>query len=126
LDKVDLIELMEGEAAKLSPEGREMWEEWEFMEHTAPDLETRMAREYEITERIFELPVPQQIAIARLVEMLKGLCSADKAEDAGEDGEKHLIQAVINAAILKDREEGRMVDPYMTIDQAITRLEESG
>jgi hypothetical protein len=31
---------------------------------------------------------------------------------------------VINAAMLKDREEGRAIDAHMTLDRAITRLEE--
>jgi hypothetical protein len=31
---------------------------------------------------------------------------------------------VINAAMLKDREEGRRVDPNMTLDLAIARLAE--
>jgi hypothetical protein len=38
LDKISLIELMEDEAARLSPEGRQLWEEWEFLVESAPDI----------------------------------------------------------------------------------------
>jgi hypothetical protein len=46
LDKIRLIELMEDEAARLSPEGRELWEQWEFLVESTPELESRMARAY--------------------------------------------------------------------------------
>jgi hypothetical protein len=55
LNRVRLIELFEGEAKRLSTEGRELWEYWGFLLESAPGMESRMAREYEISERIFEL-----------------------------------------------------------------------
>jgi hypothetical protein len=126
LDRIRLIELMEGEAARLSPEGRELWEEWEFLVESAPELESRMVREYEITERIFDLPVPEQVVISRLAELLAGLREADEAERRGGSGEEIRVRGVIQAAWLKDQEEGRTVDPNMTLDQAVTRLREYG
>jgi hypothetical protein len=126
LDKIPLLELMENEAARLSPEGRQLWEEWEFLVESAPELESRMAREYEITERIFELPVPEQIVISRLAELLTGLRKSDEAEGRGESGEGHRVRGLIHAAWLKDQEEGRTIDPYMTLDQAVARLKEHG
>ena len=78
MDRIRLIELMEGEAARFSPEGRKLWEEWEFLVESAPELESRMVREYEITERIFDLPVPEQVVISRLAELLAGLHEADE------------------------------------------------
>jgi hypothetical protein len=126
LDKIRLIELIEAEAARLSPEGRELWEEWEFLVESAPGLESRMAREYEISERIFELPVPEQGLIGRLAELLAGLRESDQAEVRGESGEEHRVRGVINAAWLKDREEGQAIDPDMMLDQAIARLRELG
>ena len=124
MDRIRLIELMEGEAARLSPEGRELWEEWEFLMESAPELESRMVREYEITERIFDLPVPEQVAISRLAELLAGLRKSDEAEGRGGSGESHRARGVIQAAWLKDQEEGRTIDPDMTLDQAVTRLKE--
>ena len=126
MDRIRLIELMEDEAARLSPEGRELWEEWEFLVESAPELESRMAREYEITEQIFELPIPEQIVISRLAELLAGLRRSDEAEGRGESGEEHRVRDVIQAAWLKDQEEGRTIDPDMTLDQAVARLKEHG
>ena len=122
MDKIRLIELMENEAARLSPEGRELWQEWQLHVESAPDLETRMAREYEITERMFDLPMPEQIAISRLAELLAGLRESDEAEERGETGEEHRVRGVIQAAWLRDQEEGREPNPDMTLDQAIARL----
>ena len=124
MDKIRLIELMENGAARLSPEGRELWQEWQLHVESAPDLETRMAREYEITERMFDLPMPEQIAISRLAELLAGLRESDEAEERGETGEEHRVRGVIQAAWLRDQEEGREPDPDMTLDQAIARLNE--
>ena len=126
MDKLRLIELIEGEAARLSPEGRELWEQWEFLVESAPELESRMAREYEIMERIFGLPLPEQVVTSRLAELLAGLRNAEEAEGQGEPGEEYRIRGVIQAAMLKDREEGRTIDPGMTLDQAIARLKEHG
>jgi len=126
LDKIRLIELMEDEAARLSPEGRQLWEEWEFLVESAPELESRMAREYEIAERIFELPAPEQIVISRLAELLTGLRKSDEAEGRGESGEEHRVRGLIHAAWLKDQEEGRTIDPDMTLDQAVARLKKHG
>jgi hypothetical protein len=126
LDKSSLIELMEDGAARLSLEGRQLWEEWEFLVVSAPELESRMAREYEIIERIFELPAPEQIIISRLAELLIGLRKSDEAEGRGESGEEHRVRGVIQAAWLKDQEEGRTIYPDMTLDQAVARLKEHG
>ncbi len=126
MDKISLIELMEDEAARLSPEGRQLWEEWEFLVESAPKLESRMAREYEITERIFELPAPEQTIISRLAELLTSLRKSDEAEGRGESGEEHRVRGLIYAAWLKDQEGGRTIDPDMTQDQAVARLKEHG
>jgi hypothetical protein len=121
-----LIELVEGEEARLSPEGRELWEELELVRESLPDPadESRMAREYDIMERIFELPVPEQFVISRLAELMAGLRDSEEAERRGESGEEHRVRGVIHAAWLKDREEGRTVNPNMTLEPAIARLKE--
>jgi len=82
-----------------------------------------MAREYEIMEQIFELPAPEQFAISRLVELVDGL---RKAEDRGELGDEHRVRGVVNAAWIEDRQEGLSIDPNMTLDRALARLQEPG
>jgi hypothetical protein len=126
VDRIHLIELIEVQSARLSDEGRGLWEQLEFLRESIPDPEepSRMALEYDIMERIFELPVPQQFITSRLAELVGGLRAAEEAERRGESGDDHRARGVINAAMLKDREEGQLIDAHMTPDRAITRLEE--
>jgi hypothetical protein len=126
MDRIRLIELIEGESGRLSPESRGLWEELEFLRESIPDPkeESRMTREFDITERIFDLPMPEQFVISRLAELVGGLRRSEIAEEQGERGNEHRVGSVINAAWLKDRQEGRAIDPDMTLDQAIARLKE--
>jgi hypothetical protein len=126
LDRVRFIELIEGETARLSLGGRKLWEELEFIRESIPDPadEDRMAREYEIMERIFELPMPEQFVTSRLAELVAALRKSEEAECRGEPGDEDRVRGAINAAMLKDREERRTVDPNMTLERAITRLKE--
>jgi hypothetical protein len=126
LDSVRFIELIEGETARLSLEGRELWEELEFIRESIPDPadESRMAREYEVMERIFELPMTEQFLVSRLAELVAALRRSEEAERRGEPGEVDRVRGVINAAMLRDQEEGRTVDPNMTLQLAIARLTE--
>lgn len=126
MERLGLIEIMEREAVGLSPEGRPLWEELELLAVSAPELESRMSREYEISERIFDLPASEQGLLARLARLLSGLREGDEAEGRGESGEEHRVRGVSDAARIKDRYEGRPVDPDMTPEQAIARLEEDG
>jgi hypothetical protein len=128
LEKIRLIELIERETARLTPRGRELWEELEFLRESVPDPEAEIgaAHEHEIMERIFELPVDEQFATSRLAELVAGLRDSEEAERRGEPGEAHRARGVIQAAWLKDREEGRPVDPSLTLERAIARLNERG
>jgi hypothetical protein len=125
LDRVCFIELVKGETARLSPEGRELWEELEVTRESIPDLadEGRMARKYEIMERIFDLPVPEQFVTSRLAKLVTALRRSE-AERRREPGEEDWVRGVTNAAMLKNREEDRRVDPNMTLERAIVRLKE--
>ena len=126
MDRIRLIELIEGQAVRLSAEGRDLWEELEFLRESIPDPEepSRMAREYDIMERIFELPLPEQFLTSQLAELVAALRGAEEAERCGESGDSHRARGVINAAMLKDREEGRPIDARMTLGEAVARLEE--
>ena len=124
MDRVHFIELIEVETALLSSEGRDLWEELEFIRESTPDPadEDRTAREYDVMERIYELPMPEQFIVSRLAELVAALRRSEEAEHRGELGEEDRVRGVINAAMLKDREEGRRVDPNMTLELAIARL----
>jgi hypothetical protein len=73
-----------------------------------------------------ELPDSEQGIIERLMELLAGLRSSDHAETRGQPSEPSRNQAVILAAALKDRREGRLIDPDMTPERAVARLREPG
>jgi hypothetical protein len=90
VDRIRLIELIEGQVARLSAESRGLWEELEFLRESIPDPEepSRMAREYYIMERIFELPVPEQFITGRLAELVAALRKAEQAERRGESNVK--------------------------------------
>jgi hypothetical protein len=62
LDRVRFIELIESETARLSPEGRDLWEELELIREFIldPADEERMAWEYDVMERTFDLPMQEQ------------------------------------------------------------------
>lgn len=126
MDRTRLIELIEVQTARLSADGRGLWEELEFLRNSIPDPEeqSRMAREYDIMERIFELPVPEQFLTSQLAELVAALRRAEEAERRGESGDDYRARGVINAAMLKDIEVGQPIDPHMTLARAISRLEE--
>lgn len=83
-----------------------------------------MAREHDIMERVSGLPLPAQFLTSRLAELILALRRAEEAEHRGETGDDQRARGVINAAILKDSEEGRPIDARMTLGRAIARLEE--
>jgi hypothetical protein len=74
VDRIHLVELVEAHTARLSAEGRGLWEELEFLRESIPDPDelSRIAREYDIMEQIFELPLPQQFLTSRLAELVGG------------------------------------------------------
>ena len=88
VDRIHLIELIEAQTARLSDEGRGLWEELEFLRESIPDAEepSRMAREYDIMERIFELPVHQQFITSRLASWLAVFVQQRRRNTEGSPG----------------------------------------
>lgn len=126
VDRSRLIELIEDQTTRLSAEGRGLWEELELLRESIPHPEDpgRMAREYEIMERIFGLPVAEQSLTSLLAGLFGALRRSEEAEGQGGSGDDQRARGVVNAAMLKDRAEGRPTDPRMTLGRAIARLEE--
>ncbi len=127
VERLELVELIEGEVAKLSPQGRELWEMLELAaegasEQAAPpqNPETRA-----LFKRISEeLPPEEQGVIERLIELSVGLEGSDIAERQGRTGERQRNRAVILAAGIMDRIAGLQTEPYGTPEEAVARLKE--
>ena len=133
MDRLELVELIEGEAAKLSPQARELWEALELtLESSAPEEATPATipppqpEEETIIRRMAQLPDRDQGILQRLMELMAGLHSSDHAENRGQPGEPKRDRAAILAAGLKDRREGGRIDPDMTPEKAVARLREPG
>ena len=131
VDRVTLVELIEGEVAKLSPRGRDLWERLELhTEITAPEEATPEtlpppdSEEIDVANRMAELPWQEQGILHGLMELSAGLHYSQHAERRGQPGERSRNRAVILAAGIKDRYEGRQIDPDMTPEQAVARLRE--
>ncbi len=128
-----MVELIEGEVAKLPPQARQLWEALELALETSAPLEATPGtlpppdpEEETIVFQMAELPEPEQGILERLMELMAGLYGADHAESLGQPGEPHRDEAVILAAGLRDRREGRKIDPDMTPAQAVARIREPG
>jgi hypothetical protein len=127
VSRLELVVLMEGEAAKLTPEGQDLAKRMELLEEAPPG---GPAATYETQRTQADdargLPPRDRNILERLLMLGEGIARSDAAERRGEPGGRYRAMAVTGAAGLKDRNEGRMIDPDMTPDRAATRLREPG
>ena len=127
VERLELVELIEGEVARLSPQGRDLWEMLELAAEDAseqaippPNPKTRA-----VFRRISEELSPEEKGIIeRLIELSVGLEGSDVAESQGRTGERQRNRAVILAAGIKDRIAGLQTEPYGTPEEAVARLNE--
>jgi hypothetical protein len=122
VDRFTLVELIEGETARLSPRGRELWEDMETLVELRPEEQASLHEKMDMVNRMVLLPPLEQGVIDRLMELRAGLYESDKREERGESGEGYRVRSVILAAKSKDRSEGRQIDPDMSAEQAVARL----
>lgn len=122
MDRITLVELIEGETGKLSPRGRDLWEEMEALIELSPEEQDDSAQLADITNQMADLPPLEYHTLDRLMKLREGLYESDKREERGQSGERNCDHAVIMAAFLKDRIVGRQIDPYMTVKEAVARL----
>ena len=131
VERLELVELIEGEMAQLSPQGRDLWEMLELAAADAPEQATPPTippptpETHAVLKRISEeLPPEEQGIIERLIELSVGLEGSDVAERQGRTGERQRNRAVILAAGIKDRIAGLQTEPYGTPEEAVARLKE--
>ena len=65
MSRNELVELLEGEAAKLSPEGKELWKEMEVLVELDPEDEDTLSQQEEINNRTAILPPHERHALER-------------------------------------------------------------
>ena len=149
MQRIELVELIEEEIDKLSPEGKEAWEELELRVHT-----TRLDMDLAESMRIFEetgeppeagiiaiigesgetpedkdtiiVPKEDEATITTLFWLWLGLPLADTEELLERSEKAHEVRElfVIKAAQARDHFEGGQIDRDMTLQQALARLKE--
>jgi hypothetical protein len=133
VDRLSLVELIEAEKAKLSPEAKKLWEELDASLYMSPQEEPAFIkrREVEIIERMEQLPEADQHSVNVLSELRAGLDESDSSERRGDPAQWHRDKGVIYASVIKDREERGRGDPQppkedlgQIVDQALARLRE--
>jgi len=125
MGRLALVELIEDQAARLTPEGRDLAQRMELLAEAPPGgqaatYDTQRAQ----ADDAWDLPPLDRNILERLLMLWEGLERSDGAERRGESGGRYLDMAVTGAAGLKDRYEARMIDPDMTPEQALARLRE--
>src|SRR5215203_3424624 len=135
VDRLTLVELIEADKAKLSPEALTLWEELDASLYISPQEEPAFIkrREVEIIDRIEQLPEAEQHSVDVLSELRAGLYESDLLERRGDPAQLHRAKCVIYTSVIKDREErgpGNTQPPNANedlgriVDQALDRLRE--
>ena len=144
MQRIELVELIEGEIAKLSPEGKEAWETIELRVATRP-LDRDTAEIMRIIEETGEPPEAgitiiigepgdtqeDEATIMTLFWLTLGLSLADteellKQELSKRSGKTHELREsfVVKAVQARHHFKGRQIDRDMTLQQALARLKE--
>ena len=127
MDRLALVELIKDQAARLTPEGRDLAQRMELLTEAPPGgpfgtQETQRAQ----ADEVWDLPPRERNILERLLMLGEGLERSDAAERQGQPGERYRHMAIIGAAGTKDRSESRTIDPDMTAEQAVARLRGPG
>jgi hypothetical protein len=127
MDRLELVKLIEDQAARLTPEGRDLAQRMELLTEAPPGgpfgtQETQRAQ----ADEVWDLPPRERNILERLLMLGEGLERSDAAERQGQPGERYRHLAIIGAAGTKDRSESRTIDPDMTAEQAVARLRGPG
>ena len=138
MDRLTLVELIEEEMAKLSPEALKLWEELDASLYTtSPEEEPAFIkrREAEIIGRMDRLAEADRRVMDVLSELRAGLYESDSSERRGDPSQWHRDKCVIGASLIKkdpeERGEGDPLPPMApnevlnrAVEQALARLRE--
>jgi hypothetical protein len=132
LDRPTLVELIEEEKAKLSPEALRLWEELDTSLYVSPQEATFLERhEVYLIDRMDRLPREDRHIQDVLTELRAGLYESDLSERRGEPSQPHRDKCVIEASLIKDRDGRGRENPMKvkelmgrTVEGALARLRE--
>lgn len=117
------MELIEEEIAKLTPEGKDIWEDVELLIESSQPSDEVKAQLFGILQKAAEMSREEEAIYKALYELkIYGLFAADLEESRGKNGDAMRDKAVVLAAWEKERAKGRTVDPHMALDQALALL----
>ena len=131
--RATLVELIEAQKAKLSPEALKLWEELDASLYMSPEQEPAFIkrREVEIIDRMDQLPEADRHVVNVLTELRAGLYEFRSSERRSAPSQAHRDGCVIGASLIKDRYERGEGDPLppndvskRTVEQALARLRE--
>ena len=129
VSRLEVVEIIEDQVAKLTPEGRDLAERMELLAEVEPDpakhpdpaaYRTQRAQ----ADEALDLPPRDQSIIDRLIVLWEGLERSNVAESQGEPGERYRDMAVTVAAAIKDGDAGQQIDSDRTPEQPVRRLRE--
>ena len=147
VDRLMLVELLEAEKAKLSLEALELWKELEqshyfsneaeriinedFSSEEAATFVRHQSHQIDVLKRFEQMQEDDRRTKNVLSELRMGLKRSDDAESRGEPAQPYRDKCVINASIMKDRDErgpGGSIRgeafASRTVSQALARLGE--
>jgi hypothetical protein len=131
VDRLTLVELIQEEKAKLSPEVLRLWEELDASLYKNPEAEPTFIkrREADIITVMEQLPEADQRIVEVLSELRAGLYEFHLSERRRDLSQWHRDRCVISASIIKDRHKRGEGDPLppsevssRTVEQALARL----
>jgi hypothetical protein len=132
VDRLTLVELIEAQKAKLSPEALKLWEELDTSLFMSSEEATFLKRhEIALIDRMEQLPEKDQHIQDVLTELRSGLYQSDFSERRGEPSQPHRDKCVIEASLIKDGDERSGKNPMKvkelmgrTVEGALARLRE--
>jgi hypothetical protein len=132
VDRPTLVEQIEAQKAKLSPEALKLWEELDSSLYMSPEEGTFLKRhEVYLIDRMDRLPEKDRHIQDVLTELRAGLYESDLSERRGEPSQPHRDKCVIEASLIKDRDERGRENPMAveelmgrTVEGALARLRE--
>jgi hypothetical protein len=124
VDRPTLVEQIEAQKAKLSPEALKLSEELDSSLYMSPEEGTFLKRrEVYLIDRMDRLPEKDRHIQDVLTELRAGLYESDLSERRGEPSQPHRDKCVIEASLIKDRD-GRGRENPMAVEELMGRTVE--